>query len=263
MTRLNELLRGAAQTDGAVALLAAVASRLWLPHSWRDFTSAEGDAVALFLTAAEGAHLPPAAARLLAALARNGFEPGGALRLTRETRAEDLPRLCVAVHVAILAAAHGHTHHPLAVVYADPRAGAAIFLPAAPTDEEAEIINALLAGNDPVTRYQCDRCHYRYFIANCGRPVQGGVCPECRNPIGGAAYLQLHAGNTAIDAAPRSQRTDAALPGYTFAPIGERASGSGSAAAPADLFSSVRQLQPAAYRALRCARASSSSYRDL
>ena len=240
--RLERLLQGAGEDGPAgaahrIALLTAAASVLWLPHAWREFPPKEQAALDALVKAVGGVHLPSGVARLLNRLARNGL--AGALHLTRGARAEDLPRLCAAVHVAILAASHVGTQHPLAILYADPGAAAATFLPAAPADEETEVFNAFVAREGGLMGYRCD-CGFRYFIADCGNPAEVGRCPQCGNAIGGLGHA-LQPRNVRLGVA--RMRPDVAHPGYTFAPV--------APGAPVDLSASVRGLPPAAFRALR------------
>ncbi|XP_076815738.1 E3 ubiquitin-protein ligase rnf213-alpha-like isoform X2 [Clavelina lepadiformis] len=52
--------------------------------------------------------------------------------------------------------------------------------------------------------FLCPNGHV-YFIGECTNPVQGGICPECRKPIGGQRYGLLQPGNQAGELTEASQ----------------------------------------------------------
>jgi hypothetical protein len=70
------------------------------------------------------------------------------------------------------------------------------FLPSLPHDEDYEIFNEYRKlEKDPFEFYQCSKGHI-YTIGDCKKPATVGVCPTCKEPIGGTNH-ELIAGNTA------------------------------------------------------------------
>ena len=52
--------------------------------------------------------------------------------------------------------------------------------------------------------YLCPNGHL-YFIGDCTKPNQSGMCPDCKQPIGGQSYHKLHAGSKEGDITEESQ----------------------------------------------------------
>ncbi|XP_076818180.1 E3 ubiquitin-protein ligase rnf213-alpha-like [Clavelina lepadiformis] len=63
--------------------------------------------------------------------------------------------------------------------------------------------------------FLCPNGHV-YFIGECTNPVQGGICPECRKPIGGQRYGLLQPGNQA------GELTEASQAGYRLGTAEQR-----------------------------------------
>eukprot|EP00899_Mesostigma_viride_P023399 jgi/Mesvir1/4243/Mv22211-RA.1 len=75
------------------------------------------------------------------------------------------------------------------------------YILAAPSDERAAAINAVAEGAPArLGRYQC-ACGEVYFIGECTRPDQVGICPNCRNQIGGTRH-NLLPNNDRVDGGP-------------------------------------------------------------
>ena len=52
--------------------------------------------------------------------------------------------------------------------------------------------------------FVCPNGHL-YFIGDCTKPNQSGICPDCQQPIGGQSYDKLHAGSKEGDITEESQ----------------------------------------------------------
>ncbi|RIB21686.1 hypothetical protein C2G38_2175948 [Gigaspora rosea] len=106
-----------------------------------------------------------------------------------------------------------------------------------PSDELASITNAIITKDHGTRRYQC-KCGNLYFIGDCGRPDELGVCNQCKNVIGGLDH-SLNVGNSSIDNDKIRQRIAINdKQGYIFEDI-------------VDSYHTVRTLHPASYRILR------------
>ncbi|CAG8544418.1 10860_t:CDS:2 [Cetraspora pellucida] len=66
-----------------------------------------------------------------------------------------------------------------------------------PSDELSLITNVIIAKDSGTRRYQC-KCGNIYFIGNCGRPDENGICNQCHSMIGGLDHV-LNEGNNSID----------------------------------------------------------------
>jgi len=96
-----------------------------------------------------------------------------------------------------------------------PRVYAGCFLPTMPQDEALEAKEAV---RDARSWYTCSRGH-TYAIGDCGRPNQVGVCPDCKEPIGGQNHAFVRNGTNVANL------TDQTKPGHV---LGEAKSGSRS-----------------------------------
>ena len=95
----------------------------------------------------------------------------------------------------------------------NPEACLNLFLPTMPQDETLE---AKAAVKDATTWYQCPNGH-TYAIGNCGQPVEGGNCPSCKVPVGGAHYAFAGTGRN-VQQVQQAQLADGTKPGYILGP---------------------------------------------
>jgi hypothetical protein len=57
------------------------------------------------------------------------------------------------------------------------------FVLAAP-DSSLAAFRTIVEGGRKLLEYQCP-CGFKYFIGECGKPMQSGTCPNCHRVIGG------------------------------------------------------------------------------
>ncbi|RIA86037.1 hypothetical protein C1645_741134 [Glomus cerebriforme] len=103
------------------------------------------------------------------------------------------------------------------------------------SDSESVVINVVAAAEGSITRYAC-KCGMKYLIGEGGCANSTGICPNCKNIIGGANYKL--AGNIRIDAHPIAHVSANDQAGYIGEPVNQT------------LDHSVRLLSPISYRIL-------------
>ena len=108
----------------------------------------------------------------------------------------------------------------LVEVSQDPRK--APYLPTMPQDMSKEVTDLLLkAGQTGVTRfYKCPEGHI-YGIGDCGQPVEGGVCPDCKKAVGAGRRYAFHDGRNA-EQVPHLEITDQTKQGHILGNAGNR-----------------------------------------
>ena len=124
-----------------------------------------------------------------------------------DVRQNQLTELIVLIGVSVMWHGEGLLAD-LAGLITDPEQYAKAFLPTMPLAGYFAV-KGLIAEEISIydTRpkaFLCPNGHL-YFIGDCTRPNQSGICPDCRQPIGGQSYDKLHAGNRAGEITEESQ----------------------------------------------------------
>jgi len=157
------------------------------------------------------------------------------LQIDSKISNEDLCLKSVMAHIIAYHASMGSNSSQLAMYLHRLQDCQNMFILACSSDSESLVLNAV-AASEGVTRYSC-KCGMKYVIANYGGAVTTGVCPNCKNTIGGTSYKPA-AGNVRIDNQQTSQIATNDQAGY----IGE--------AINQTLAYCVRSLPPTSYRIL-------------
>ncbi|RUS21992.1 hypothetical protein BC937DRAFT_90712 [Endogone sp. FLAS-F59071] len=105
----------------------------------------------------------------------------------------------VVIHVIILHISMSADASPLAAYAHDVPEISQTYLLTCPSDSEAVVLKAI-AQHFPLSRWSC-QCGYHYIVGECGNTNQVGICPECKNEIGGLWHVAKK-GNTKLDNFP-------------------------------------------------------------
>eukprot|EP00741_Cyanophora_paradoxa_P003607 tig00000093_g3504.t1 len=175
---------------------------------------------------------------------RGGAGPGACapprafLELSPGCEAADVHLAALFAHWAALLAAAPPAALPFSALFAEPARVAASFVPGAPSGAEAAAARALGAAEGGRGRWYTHSCGFRYFVANCGRPMERAACP---NPACAGAGALGGAGHT-----PEAGNAEAGAPEERpgLPPLDPAA----LEAAPEH---TERGLHPAAFRILR------------
>eukprot|EP00731_Ephydatia_muelleri_P002837 Em0001g2837a len=100
-------------------------------------------------------------------------------------QSEILSAIVVHTAVAMLSRQGLSMLWPFVTMLSDPASLMNTYLPTMPEDVLPQVRQVLNSQGEPQGQfYECPMGH-RYFVGDCGRPMQQAMCPECRAPIGG------------------------------------------------------------------------------
>eukprot|EP00741_Cyanophora_paradoxa_P015457 tig00020892_g14920.t1 len=209
---LGAVLAAAHGGDAGAArgLLQAALACFYLSRASAAPTDREAAARAALEALLEARPPPGHAARLLRALlSPESAPPAGAFALPRPCWLDlqpgcdlfDLHLSALLAHAASVFAAGPADASPFHALFAEPGRAAALFVPGAPSNEQAVVARALQEnGLREANRWYRHACGYWYSVGACGRPMQMAQCPNCGQAIGGANHVPA-AGNEAAQPA--------------------------------------------------------------
>eukprot|EP00741_Cyanophora_paradoxa_P020194 tig00000219_g19493.t1 len=197
---VEELVIAAHDGDAAAnrALLQAALARFYLSRGSAALTDRETTARTVLVDLLEAR--PPrgqAACILRTLLAPEAAPASGALALPRPSWIDvapgcdlfDLHLAALFAHAASVFTVDGPDASPFHAILADPGRISQLFVPAAPSNDQAMLARALRSVNGERNQWYRHSCGFWYSVGACGRPMQTVRCPNCGLTLGGMDHV--------------------------------------------------------------------------